>query len=296
MRKTDARLVSTGSDHRAVIVTYDIPAPAAPKPPKEPAVTRYSRAEWGARPPKSVYRLDATKVTGLVFHWPAMKSPLRTVAAVMAGLRSWQNYHMDDQGWRDIAYQVAVDQAGNRYELRGLSNVPGANGDTASNATNGAVLLVLAPGEEPTDAMVAEVRNVVADHRALFPRSTHLRTHNDVRPEPTACPGPAATRLIRAGAFEPTQEDDMPLSDDDAKKIAYHVWAHEVGGGDNRKYTRLHLIQAANASLRNEAKAVDPQALAAAVVAALPAGRVDEATVVAGVKRALAELVNEEKS
>ena len=109
-------------------------------------------------------------------------------------------------------------------------------------------------------------------------------------------PGPRQLRTWREGiAWANKQlEDDMPLTDEDLDKIAYRVWAKEIGGGDNRKAARLHVIQAANASLRNEANKVDPKVLAAAIVAALPTGRIDEATVVAGVKRALREMVDEE--
>jgi hypothetical protein len=258
-------------------------------------MTRYSRAEWGARPSKGgPGSLTSSRVEGIALHWPAMSKPLRGREAVAAALRGWQNYHMDGHGWSDIAYQVAVDQDGNRYELRGLATTSGANGDSDVNARFGAVLLILAPGEEPTDAMVTEVRNVVADHRRLFPNSRRIVGHGQIRPDGTACPGPAAQRLIDDGAFDPnqTEETDMPLTEQDYDEIALRVWAKDIGGDDNRKPARLHLIQAANASLRAEAKALDPKAVAAAVVAALPAGRVSEATVVAGVKRALAEIVN----
>ena len=162
-----------------------------------------SRAKWGARSAPAAIPLDATQVIGLAFHWPAMKSPLRGVAVVSAALRNWQTYHMDTHGWRDIGYQVAVDQDGNRYILRGLDGQSGANGDEDVNRRYGAVLLVLAPGEQPTDAMLREIHAVVRDQRRLFPKSKLLVGHNDVRPEATACPGPAVTRLLSEGAFEP---------------------------------------------------------------------------------------------
>jgi hypothetical protein len=170
-------------------------------------VTHYTRADWNARPARSgPGALNPRKVVGLAFHWPAMSSPLTSPAAVMAALRSWQAYHMDGHGWSDVAYQVAVDQAGNRYELRGLAIQSGANGDAAVNETYGAVLLILAPGEKPSAAMVTEARQVVAEHRALFPKSTRLVGHGQIRPEPTACPGPAAQAAINAGTFEPSPD------------------------------------------------------------------------------------------
>lgn len=162
-----------------------------------------SRAQWGARPAAKAEPLDATLVVGLAVHWPAMSSPRRGVAVVSKGLRGWQAYHMDDKGWRDIAYQVAVDQDGNRYILRGLDGQSGANGDEDVNRRYGAVLVVLAPGERPTDAMLAELRNVVRDHRRLFPRSHLVVGHVDIRPEPTECPGTIMLSLIEDGSLEP---------------------------------------------------------------------------------------------
>lgn len=170
-------------------------------------MTRYSRSDWHARTPKpGPGPLDARKVVGIALHWPAMSGPIRTTKGVIAALQGWQNYHMDDLGWSDIAYQEAIDQDGNVYVLRGLKATSGANGDTWSNATHGSLLLVLAPGEEPTEKMIRGVRRRIRRHRDLFPRSTRIVGHNDIRPEPTACPGPIVSRLIDAGVFNPDKE------------------------------------------------------------------------------------------
>lgn len=166
-------------------------------------MTIYSRARWGARPARSgPGPLAARTVTGLVFHWPAMSAPLRGFDAIARALRGWQAYHMG-KGWSDIAYQEAYDQDGNVWILRGLDTQSAANGDGDVNDEFGAVLLILAPGEEPSTKMLATIRQRVALHRRLFPHSRDLLGHNEVRPEPTACPGPIVQRLIDEGAFEP---------------------------------------------------------------------------------------------
>ncbi len=163
-----------------------------------------SRTDWGARArTHAPGRLDRSEVVGLAFHWPAMGTRLTTRREVAAALRSWQALHMDTRGWSDIAYQVAVDQSGNRYRLRGLRNRSAANGDTTTNGRYGAVLLVLAEGEQPTAAMIRTTRRVVAKHRRLFPRSTALVGHGAIRPGGTECPGPAVRRLLDAGTFNP---------------------------------------------------------------------------------------------
>lgn len=161
-----------------------------------------SRAQWGAHSTAKAEPLDGTKVVGIAVHWPGMTSPISGIPAVSSALRLWQTYHLS-RGYRDIAYQVAVDQDGNRYELRGLDGRSGANGDADVNVRYGAVLVVLGPGEQPSEAMLSELRSVVADHRGLFPKSTQVVGHQDVRPEPTTCPGPIMEALIKAGALEP---------------------------------------------------------------------------------------------
>lgn len=174
-------------------------------------MTFINRSKWGARRATGgPGKLDARKVAGIALHWPAMSRPLTTVEAVTNALRGWQAYHMDDKDWSDIAYQEAIDQAGNVYGLRGLRTQPGANGDRTTNERYGALLLVLAPGEQPTDALVKAVRRRIRRHRELFPRSTGIVGHNEIRPEPTACPGPIVQGHIDSGTFDPNRKQRTP--------------------------------------------------------------------------------------
>lgn len=166
-------------------------------------MTYFRRHHWGARSVSPGVRLDPNKVRGIALHWPGDTVKRTKPDQVMAALRAWQSQHVDGNGWRDVAYQEAVDQAGNVYRLRGLRFESAANGSTSSNDQYGAVLLVLAIGEAPSAAMVAAVRRRVARHRVLFPRSREIRPHSDIRPEPTDCPGDKVRALIRAGAFDP---------------------------------------------------------------------------------------------
>lgn len=176
------------------------------------------RSAWGARAPEpGPGALNPAEVEGTAIHWPGTTSskPITSYAAVASALRGWQAYHMDVRGWSDIAYQVAVDQAGRAWTLRGLRTQSGANGSTDVNERFGAILLVLVQGEQPSAAMKATTRAVVADFRRIFPRGVLVKGHQDVRPrnssgaKTTDCPGPAAYAALQAGAFTPVEEDDV---------------------------------------------------------------------------------------
>jgi Flp pilus assembly pilin Flp len=195
----------------------------------------FSRADWHARPPRSgPGALTASRVEGIALHWPAITKPIHGVANVSAALRAWQNFHMDSRGWSDIAYQVAIDQDGNVYQLRGLTTQSGANGDTDVNERFGALLLVVAEGEQPTARMISSARAVIAHQRKLYPGSHRIVGHGQIRPEPTACPGPAVQQLINSGRFEPQQEPVRPTRGaavDAAIRRLRYAYAHAQPGG-----------------------------------------------------------------
>lgn len=183
-----------------------------------------TRAQIGLRPRSGGgVALKAANVDGYALHWPGMAAPINAAGdigfrRVCSALRGWQAYHMDDRGWSDIAYQAAVDQAGRKYTLRGLNIQSGANGNQDVNVRYGAVLLVLAPGEKPSAAMIATVKEVGGEFCRRFTGSRKKPYgHRDVRPAGTDCPGPAAYAAIQAGTFTPgtttTPEDDMSAAD-----------------------------------------------------------------------------------
>jgi len=169
-------------------------------------VTHYTRDQIGLREPRGRYRLDAADVDGVALHWPGTKIRLTTPAACMAALRSYQRLHMDtdaiaEGGASDIAYQIAISQAGDWYQLRGLRHRSGANGDADVNRRYGAFLLLVAIGEEPTAAMVRTVRERVGRFVDIFPRAVDVVGHQDVRPAGTQCPGGPVMRLVELGRF-----------------------------------------------------------------------------------------------
>lgn len=182
------------------------------------------RSAWAARTSRGATALVASNIDGEALHWPGMTKPIDAAGAVgqrrvASALRGWQNYHMDVRGWSDIAYQIAIDQAGRAWTLRGLNIRSGANGDADVNLRFGAFLLVLAPGEQPSAAMVATTKGVIADFRKRYP-GARLKPygHRDVRPrnsqgqQTTDCPGDIAEALINAGKFTPGATTPPPVT------------------------------------------------------------------------------------
>lgn len=172
-------------------------------------VNYVTRATIRLRAPRGGGRsLSPSKVKNVAFHWPGMAKPINAVGAagmarVCSALRGWQSYHMDVRGWSDIAYQVAIDQEGRAYTLRGVNIQSGANGNETVNETYGAVLLVLAPGEQPSGRMAATAKLVQADFKSRFPMVPNRPTkHKSVRPAGTDCPGPLAIKAIDSGMFD----------------------------------------------------------------------------------------------
>lgn len=181
-------------------------------------VTYLPRSAWNARTPTSVTHLDPDQVEGVAIHWPGMQSPVGR-DRVDEALRGWQDYHMDGHGWSDIAYQVAVDQWGRAWTLRGLTVRSAANGDADVNQRYGAILLVLAPGEQPSAAMLATTREVVADFRRHYPKGTRIVPHSLIRPEPTDCPGDPARAAITRGDFTPRAPQEDEVTEQQADRI-----------------------------------------------------------------------------
>lgn len=258
------------------------------------------RTAWNARPANpGPGDLTVSRVEGAVIHWPGMGTARKaTQAEVASALRGWQNYHMDDRGWSDIAYQVAVDQAGRAWTLRGLRTQSGANGNNAANEDYGAILLVVGTGEQPSPELIATTREVIRDFRVTYPNGTKIRPHSAVRVEYTGdgtdCPGDIVRGLISDRAFEPTttkpEDDDMANADDvlaEIQALRGEEKARYVTETDRWKAEADRWAVEAKRWAAMFARGVDPQALAAAVVAKMPAGSVEQATVEAGVRAVL---------
>lgn len=175
--------------------------------------TYLPRSAWTRVAKPSALAAMPARPVGIAVHWPGTTAPIghRTQADMAARLEGYRRFHVSGRGWTDIAYQVAVDQDGRVWDLRGIEHESAANGDQSVNLTYLACLLLLGPGEQPSDAM----RRAFTDWRrkalATYPTATRLVGHRDIRPHGgTDCPGPITEARIKAGTLLLTTEDDMP--------------------------------------------------------------------------------------
>jgi hypothetical protein len=146
-----------------------------------------TRAEWGARPPKSRSGLANTS-EGVFDHY--LVTGTSPEDAIVRGV---QNFHMDGRGWSDIAYSYLVGQSGTIFEGRGLGI---AGGHTLNyNSRSHAIAFIGGVGDTPTDICLraGDAMFRIIEQRYGQQRS---RGHRDVGS--TACPGdPTYVRLPR---------------------------------------------------------------------------------------------------
>lgn len=146
-----------------------------------------SRAEWGARAPRSRQTTTTWAArTEFIVHYsagPPTQSP-----------RQIQDFHMDAQGWVDVGYNFLVDQAGTVYEGRGWlivgSHAPGHN-------TSGIGVCFIGRDGDDTPAARAAIRWLYDEACRRAGRKLKILGHRDVYA--TSCPGDRLHAWVKAG-------------------------------------------------------------------------------------------------
>lgn len=179
-------------------------------------------------------------VTRSAFGWPASAAPSQSSTKGVkvhyegtavstklltdhnACLAEWKNIrksHLANtaEGYSDVAYNYAACPHGYLLEGRGLRKRTGANGNSSLNQAHYAILgLVGSSGlTEPNDAMLGAIRDGI-DLLRKNGAGNEIKGHRDGYA--TTCPGAALYAWVQKGAPR-TTEDDMPLTDDDVRKV-----------------------------------------------------------------------------
>lgn len=182
----------------------------------------FTRADWRAVAPEHWSDpFDPAKVKGVCIHY----SGGHTLAGVdtAAHLRAIQQFYFaganSGEDYADVAYNMAVDQAGGIWELRGLTVHGAANGPGGSNSTHPSIYLVMGGNDLVSDPMLAAVRELIIKWRQIYHGCLDIRPHSAFYS--TSCPG-TALAYIADGTFEPldlaaqpapqpSEEDEMPV-------------------------------------------------------------------------------------
>lgn len=170
------------------------PTAASPTPPSTTGVI-LSRDSWGARPARPGGKPHT--ITRMTIHHSAVALPDNRQIA--ARLRQHQRYHMDDKGWVDIAYHVAVDRRGNIFQLRNTAIA----GDTATDYDTTGHFLVLCEGnfdeEAVTEAQLNGAALVCAWATKQFGIGVDtLGSHREMT-SATDCPGTTLQARVSSG-------------------------------------------------------------------------------------------------
>ena len=167
-----------------------------------------SRAEWGARAPRSRATVSWGDRTEVVVHY--------SEGPTTQTVRSIQDFHLDGRGWADIGYNFLVDVQGRIYEGRGWLTV-GAHAP-GHNASGIGVCMIGRDGDA-TPAALRSIRAVYDEACRRAGRSLAKLGHRDVYA--TSCPGDQLYAWVKAGMpASGTGGEDVDLSD----KVKLHEW------------------------------------------------------------------------
>jgi hypothetical protein len=136
-------------------ITADEPAGSAP------AIR--PRSSWGARPPSEGPYYAGDLHMAVVHHSAGANS--YTAAQVPSIIRAMQAYHMDANGWYDLAYNFVVDRFGVVWEGRGggvARAVVGGHASGFNTGTTGVVVMGDLTSTTPSVAAVNAVSEVIA--------------------------------------------------------------------------------------------------------------------------------------
>jgi len=181
-------------EEMATFLTRSLGLTANRPPPRTfPAVTVEPRENWGARPAETE-RMTRHTIERLTIHHAGTQSGITGAPQY----RGWQSWHIDGQGWPDIAYHLIIGVDGTVHEGRD----PTYRGDTGTTYDTTGHFLVVVEGnfddEEPTARQVESLIAVLAWASATYEVSpTTISGHSEYAS--TACPGHQLQNRIASG-------------------------------------------------------------------------------------------------
>jgi hypothetical protein len=157
-----------------------------------------SRSQWGARSPNGSGNSLTGNGKGYALHWEGPEMGSRSHGECDNLMRSIQNYHMDSQGWSDIAYNLAVCEHGYIFEGRGEHKGSGANGTSDANHNYQSICALVGENDPQPSALLDGIADAVAMIRSWGAGSAE-KGHRDF--VSTACPGNSLYDKLKDGRF-----------------------------------------------------------------------------------------------
>lgn len=191
-----------------------------------------SRQEWGARAPVcSTPLTDGLK--GLAVHYSAADADEQRNHANCAGrVKGIQRFHMDTNGWCDIAYNHLFCIHGVVFEGRGFGKRSAANGTNTGNSQFFAVCF-LGNDTAGRQDVTEEARDVLVqlrrEYMRRYPGAEQTAGHRDLHS--TTCPGDELYRYIKSASFNAAVEGEGPLPGPSPKPRWFWLWADWWLGG-----------------------------------------------------------------
>ena len=162
-----------------------------------------TRKEWGARPPRTTTPLPAAQAEGVALHYTASHAPANH-SDCDNSVRAIQDFHMDTNGWADIAYSHILCRHGYAFQCRGIGKRTAANGSNYANSNYFAVCVLGTDNVNRVD-ITRELRHaltyVFAWYEKYIPGGARFRPHSDFFA--TSCPGDELRLFLRAGGWKP---------------------------------------------------------------------------------------------
>jgi hypothetical protein len=114
-------------------------------------------------------------------------------------VRGMQRYHMEENGWLDVAYNHILCGHGHVFVGRGFGARSAANGTKDANDRYFAICFLgddSAGRADVTPEGRRTLTRLIAEYGRRYPRALEVRPHSDFYA--TACPGDELRALIRA--------------------------------------------------------------------------------------------------
>jgi hypothetical protein len=170
-----------------------------------PVVTR---AQWGARNPRSSYSKITPSTGGVALHWEGPQMGTFSHDSCASKMRGIQAYHMDHNGWMDVAYSACACPHGYLFIGRWLHNRSAANGTADGNDRFYAICGLFGQNDPFTDDCKGAYLDGISVLRSQGGAGTAVRPHSSFKA--TACPGDGVRGWITAGLPAPAGYLDPP--------------------------------------------------------------------------------------